>query len=44
MYSTHLRVGKTFAAEQKIRELKKGLIFKVYFQLPCETAYAYKDK
>ena len=23
MYSTHLRVGKTFAAEQKIRELKK---------------------
>ena len=26
MYSTHLRVGKTFVAEQKIRELKKNLL------------------
>ena len=24
MYSTHLRGGKAFAAEQKIRELKKN--------------------
>ena len=26
MYSTNLRDGKTFAAEQKIRELKKTLL------------------
>ena len=28
MYSTHLRGGKAFAAEQKIRELKKTFIKK----------------
>ena len=28
MYSTHLRGGKAFAAEQKIRELKKTFIRK----------------
>ena len=28
MYSTHLRGGKAFAAEQKIRELKKIFIKK----------------
>ena len=28
MYSTNLRDGKTFAAEQKIRELKKKTAFK----------------
>ena len=32
MYSTHLRGGKAFATEQKIRELKKTFIKKLAYR------------